>query len=136
AIDLQTNIRVVKAFHVPHTRDTKQGKKKLTDSREIYEAVANQGARRLRACLLAVIPGDVIEAAVNQCAKTLESSDIPMSERINKMVVAFSEFGINVEHLEARLGHNLDATIPAEIVTLQSIYRSIKDGMADRSQFF
>ena len=27
-------------------------------------------------------------------------------------------------------------TIPQEIVTLRGIYKSIKDGMADRSQFF
>jgi hypothetical protein len=37
AIDLQTNTRVTKVFHVPHVRDTKKGKQKLTDSRDIYE---------------------------------------------------------------------------------------------------
>lgn len=136
AVDLQTNIRISKTFHVPHTRDTKQGKKKLTDSRDIYEMVANQGARRLRACLLGVMPGDVIDAAVQQCGKTLESSDVPIAEQVRKMIAAFDELGVKVEHLEARLGHNLDATIPSEIVTLKSIYKSIKDGMADRSQFF
>jgi len=136
AIDLQTNTRITKVFHVPHRRDTKQGSKKLTDSRDIYELVANQGARRLRACILGIIPGDVIEAAVERCATTLASSDIPVSEQIKKMIVAFDELGVKVEHLEKRLGHNLDATIPQEIVTLKSIYKSIKDGMATREQFF
>lgn len=136
AIDLQTNTRVVKTFHVPHHRDTKNGKKKLTDSRDIYEAVANQGARRLRACILAIIPGDVIEAAVEQCKRTLETSEIPMTEQIKRLVVAFDEIGVKVEHLEARLGHNLDATIPQELVTLRSIYKSIKDGMSGREDFF
>jgi hypothetical protein len=136
AIDLQTNTRVTKVFHVPHTRDTKKGKQKLTDSRDIYELVANQGARRLRACILAIIPGDVVEAAVAQCRKTLETSEIPMSEQIKRLVVAFDEIGVKVEHLEARLGHNLDATVPQEIVTLRGIFKSIKDGMSNREDFF
>ncbi len=136
AIDLQTNTRVTKVFHVPHVRHTKKEKKNLTDSRDIYELVANQGARRLRACILAIIPSDIVDAAVEQCKRTLESSEIPMSEQIKKLVIAFDEFGVKVEHLEARLGHNLDATIAPEIVTLRSIYKSIKDGMAGREDFF
>ncbi len=136
AIDLETNTRVVKTFHVPHTRDTKQGKKRLTDSRDIYELVANQGARRLRACILGVIPGDVVDAAVARCGKTLESSDVPMADQIRKLIQAFDEIGVKTEHIEKRLGHKLDATIPQEIVTLRGIYKSIKDGMADRTQFF
>ncbi len=136
AIDLQTNTRVTKVFHVPHKRDTKKGVTRLTDSRDIYELVANQGARRLRACILGIIPGDIVEAAVNRCAATLESSDVPIAEQIRKMISAFDEIGVKVEHLEKRLGHKLDATIPAEIVTLKSIYKSIKDGMANREDFF
>lgn len=136
AIDLETNTRIAKTFHVPHSRDTKQGKKRLTDSRDIYELVANQGSRRLRACILGVIPGDVIDAAVAQCGKTLESSEVPMADQIRNLVKAFDELGVKSEHLEKRLGHKLDVTIPQEIVTLRGIYKSIKDGMADRSQFF
>lgn len=136
AIDLQTNTRVTKVFHVPHKRDTKKGSTRLTDARDIYELVANQGSRRLRACILGIIPGDVIEAAVERCATTLASSDVPIGEQVKKMVLAFDELGVKVEHLEKRLGHNLDATIPQEIVTLKGIYKSIKDGMATREDFF
>jgi hypothetical protein len=136
AVDLQNNLRSSKIFHVKHERHTKKGIQKLTDPRDVYELVANQGARRMRACILAVLPGDVVEAAVERCKKTLESSDVPMSEQIRKMVIAFDEMGVKVEHLEKRLGHNLDATIPAEIVTLKGIYKSLKDGMADRSDYF
>ena len=52
------------------------------------------------------------------------------------MISAFDEYGVKIEHLEKRLGHNIDATIPAEIVTLKSIYKSLKDGMAKREDFF
>ena len=96
----------------------------------------NQGARRLRACILAILPGDVIEEAVNQCKKTLESSDVPIADQVRKMIIAFDELGIKVEHLEKRLGHKLDAVIATEIVTLKSVYKSLKDGMANREDFF
>ncbi len=136
AIDLQTNTRVTKIFHVKHERSTKKGNVRLTETRDIYELVANNGARRLRACILAIIPGDIIEAAVAQCKKTLESSDVPIADQIRKMISAFTELGVKVEHLEKRLGHNINATIPTEIVTLKSIYKSLKDGMSKREDFF
>lgn len=136
AIDLETNARKPVIFHVKHERHTKTGVKRLTDPRDIYELVANQGARRLRNCILAVLPGDVIEAAVEQCKKTLQSNDMPIAEQIRKVVIAFDEIGIKVEHLEKRLSHKLDATIPAEIISLRAIYKSIKDGMAHREDFF
>jgi hypothetical protein len=117
-------------------RDTKKGRVKLTDARDIYEIVANQGARRLRACILGILPGDVVEAAVNQCKKTMESGEVPLSDRIRLMVTKFDDLGVKVEHLEKRLGHNLDATISAEVVTLQGIYKAIKDGFSAREDFF
>ena len=52
AWDLETNSRQVKIFSVPHIRSTKKGNVPLTDPRDIYEMVANQGARRLRSCIL------------------------------------------------------------------------------------
>lgn len=136
AIDLQTNSRVTKTFHVPHVRDTKRGRVTLKDARDIYEMVANQGARRLRACILAILPGDVVEAAVNQCKKTMETGELPMADRIRAMVAKFDELGVKVEHLEKRLGHSLAATIPQEIVTLGAIYKGIKDGFSSREDFF
>jgi hypothetical protein len=136
AIDLESNTPSEKTFHVPHVRDTKKGKQKLTDARDIYEMVANYGARRLRACILAVLPGDVIEAAVEQVKKTLESGELPLSDRIRLMVTKFDELGVKVEHLEKRLAHKLDAIIPQEIVTLTAVYKSIKDGFAAREDFF
>lgn len=136
AIDLETNYIVDQSFTVPHKRTTKQGVKRLTDERDIRELVQNIGSRILRGCIFRVIPGDVKDAAEEQCRKTLESSDIPIKEQIRKMVVAFDEIGVKVEHLEKRLGHNLDATIAAEIVTLKGIYKSLKDGMAKREDFF
>lgn len=136
AIDLQTNTRVTKVFKVPHIRYTKKGSTKLTDPRDIYELVANQGSRRMRACILAVIPGDVVEAAVSQCEKTLVEGKEPIADRIRKMVIQFDELGVKPSHLEQRLGHSLDATIPTELVKLIAIYKSLRDGQAKREDYF
>jgi len=136
AWDLETNTIHEKEFHVPHKRYTKRGSYILTDPRDIYELVANNGARRLRACILGVIPGDIAEAAVEECKKTLSSGKEPLTDRVRKLVSAFSELGISIEHIEKRLNHKLEVIIEPEMVTLRAIYKSLKDGMAKREDFF
>ncbi len=138
AWDLERNVRRVMNFTVVHKRTARGQVKDLTDSRDIYELTANQGARRVRACILAVIPGDVVEDAQIECEKTIQraAGDEPISEVTKKLIVVFNEFGVKPKHLETKLGHKLDAIIPAEIVQLRKIYKSIKDGMATREEFF
>src|SRR5437016_4237386 len=79
AHDLETNSRQTKIFQVRHERRVGRGDDfkidRLTDPRDIYELVANQGARRLRACILSIIPGDVTDIALEQCEKTLASGN-------------------------------------------------------------
>lgn len=137
AWDLETNTRQTKVFTVRHERHTKNGNKSLSDPRDIYEMVANNGARRLRACILGVIPGDVQDAAIEECEKTLRGGNKePLADRVRKMVTAFDEYGVTQEMIEKRLGHKLDACIEQELVNLRKIYGSIKDGMAKREDFF
>lgn len=137
AWDLETNTRQTKIFAVKHERYTRDGAYKLEDPRDIYEMTANQGARRLRACILGVIPGDVVEAATAECQKTLATgSKEPLSDRVRKMVSAFGELGVTLAMIEGRLKHKLEATSEAEVVQLRKIFQSLKDGMAKREDFF
>ena len=138
AWDLETNTRDVKTFQVRHERySKKKGIQRLTEQRDVYELVANLGARRKRACILAVIPEDVIEGAVEQCRKTLEGSlDGPLVDKIREMVVAFKELGITQDMIEKRIMHPVDIIIVEELIALREIYRTIKDGMAGREEFF
>lgn len=136
AWDLETNTMARREFKVPHTRDTKQGKKTLTDDRDIYEMTANQGARRERACILSLIPGDVVEAAVYRCEKTLVAKVGNLEEVIPKMVKKFESIGVSKAMIERRLGHRIEATQPAEVVQLGNIYNAIQDNMAVASDFF
>jgi hypothetical protein len=137
AWDLETNTRQTKIFTVKHERHTRQGTKSLTDPRDIYELAANQGARRLRACILGIIPGDVIDAALDECEKTLTGGNAePLVDRIRKMVAAFSQIAVTQEMLEKRLGHKVDVSTEIELVNLRKIYKSIQDNMASVADFF
>lgn len=135
AWDLETNTRQSKVFTVPHRRDTKSGSKILTDSRDIYELIANQAARRVRSCILGVIPGDVIEAAIKQCELTLVGGKTPLPDRIKKMVEQFAEFEITADQLAGFIGKNVDAFTAQDVVRLGKIYRSIKDGVVGNDYF-
>lgn len=136
--DLETNTRQTKIFTVPHIRQTKKGAKVLTDPRDIYEMVANQGARRLRACILGVIPGDVVEAAVQQCNRTLVSGNkTPLQDRIRKMILVFQEeFSVPKECLEQYIGCRSDAFTENSLVRLRGVYTALKEGRADRESYF
>lgn len=138
AWDLETNTRVTKVFTVKHERHKKGGEiTHLTDPRDIYEMTANQGSRRLRACILGIIPGDIIDAAVAECEKTMQGqSDEPIEDRCRKMVDAFSKYSVTKDMLEARLGHKLSAITEFQLADLKKIYISMKDGMSKREEWF
>lgn len=136
AWDMETNTRQVKVFQVPHKRHTRKGSYRLEDPRDIYELVANQGARRLRACILGVIPGDVIEAAVKRCEKTLRASADTSPEGLKKLVDAFDKFGVTKEQIEKRTQCRLEAIRPAQVVQLKKVYASLRDGMSSPGDWF
>lgn len=137
AWDLETNTRQTKVFTVRHKRDTKSGSYNLDDDREVYELTANQGARRLRACILGIIPGDIVEDAVKQCEKTMSGGEGPIIDRIREMAKVFLEdFQVTVAMLEKYLKHKLEATSEPELVRMGQVYRALDDGMANREEYF
>jgi hypothetical protein len=136
AWDVETNTRREVTFHVAHELHTRKGVKKLTDPRDIYEMVANQGARRLRGCILAIIPSDVTEAAVAQCERTLVTTADVTPEAIKRLVEAFEAFGVSKEQIELRIQRRLDAVQPAQVANLRKIYASIRDGMSTADEWF
>lgn len=136
AYDLETNVRVTRQFQVRHWRDTKSGGKKITEERDKYELVANMAQRRVRACLLELIPGDIVEAAEEACKATLIGSIGDPAAKAGELVAAFKPFGVTEEMIEGYLQRKLTSIVPADIVNLKRIYRSIKDGIADVDEFF
>ena len=138
AWDLETNTRQTKIFTVKHERGTRQGIKKLEDPRDVYEMVANQGARRLRACILGIIPGDVVDAAVMECNKTLTTGNKePIGDRIRKMVDTFKkDFSVSKEMLEKYIGCKSEAWTEMDIVRIGKVFLSLRDGMSKREDYF
>ncbi len=135
--DLESNVMSSQKFTVRHIRDTRGGGRALTEERDIYELTANMGARRLRARILAILPADLVQAAVDQCGKTLASGgDAPIQDRIRKMVVAFKSLGVPVTLIEKRLGHQLDATTGEELADLTKIHNSLRDNMSALGDWF
>ena len=138
AWDLETNTRQVKQFSVKHSRYTKlKGVVKLTDPRDIYEMTANQGARRLRACILGVLPSDLLESAVEECEKTLKGDNsVPLVDRVRTCIAKFAEIGVSQQMIEKRLNHNIDAIDVHELVALGKIFNSLRDNMSKIEDHF
>jgi hypothetical protein len=137
AWDVETNTRQVKVFKVPHTRYSRSGgNQALTDPRDIYEMVANQGARRLRACILGIIPGDVTEAAMNQADATMKTKAEVTPERLQALLAKFSEYGVTQAMIEAKIQRRIDAMTPALLVQMGKVYNALRDGIAKVADHF
>lgn len=139
AWDLETNTRQTKIFSVPHIRSTKKGNITLTDPRDIYELVANQGARRVRACILGVIPGDVIDSALAQCNATLmnDNGGVPLVDLVRQAAALFqNDYGVTIQMLEKFIGCKNESFSMNDLIRLKRVYKSLKDGMAKREDYF
>lgn len=139
AWDLETNTRQSKVFTVQHKRDKKSGWQVLTESRDIYELVANQASRRVRSCVQAIIPGDVIEAAVQQCELTLKGDAMnggkSIDEVITEMILAFAKFNVTEEMLAGYIGKSIEAFNEKDVLKLRKVYTSLKDGIVGNEYF-
>jgi hypothetical protein len=138
AWDLETNSKRCVTFTVQHKRVTDKGRKvtMLTDPRDIYELVANNAQRRVRACLEAIIPPDIVEDAVMQCRATLKETAQVTPESIAKLVDAFEKLGVTKQQIETKLGRRLDTMQPAQLVNMRRIYKSISDGISQPGDWF
>lgn len=106
AWDVQTNTRSEHNFVVPHARDTtKHGRVQLTDLRDVYENNANNGARRLREAIFAVLPTWFTEEAKAVCAETVrDGGGKTTAQQVADIVKAFDGVGVSVVRLERRFG--------------------------------
>lgn len=137
AWDLETNTRVSKIFSVKHERYSKEkGNVKLTEQRDIYEAVANNASRRVRACILSIIPAEIMEMAMKQVAMTQKTNCDTTPEGIRLLATAFEEFGISIKQLSEFIGKPIELIEPAEIMRLKRVYVSIRDGFALPEDYF
>jgi hypothetical protein len=136
AWDLESNAKRSVVFTVAHKRVSKRGTTALTDPRDVYELVANYAQRRVRSCLEAIVPPDVVEDAVLQCRATLQEQAEVTPDAIAKLLGAFGKISVTREQIEGRIGRRLDAMQPAQLVSMRRIYKSIQDGMSKPEDWF
>lgn len=127
AWDLQHNTRNSSTFIVPHTRGKKD--QPLLDARDIYENNANNGARRVREAIFAVLPRWFVDEAVEICTKTLENGGgVPLATRIANAVEKFADMKISVDQLEAKVGLPTGKWTAVDLAQLIVIYGSLTRG--------
>ncbi|MFE9738871.1 hypothetical protein [Streptomyces sp. NPDC006477] len=127
AWDVEANTRHVLTFIVPHAKFAKGKVEALIDLRDIYENNANNGARRLREAIFAVIPDWFIEEAEDLCRETLHKGDgKPLEQRIEGAVGVFKQLGVSEERLEQKLGRKRQQWTGADIAQLLITHKSIQ----------
>lgn len=135
AWDQQTNARYSRQFIVPHRIRVRGGQRQLRED-ELADWIANQAQRRVRTCLENVIPRDVIEEAVDECARTLKANIDLDSGKIMQMVERFAELGVSQDQIVAKLQRSVDAIQPAQYLAMRRTYVAIKDGLQTVEQAF
>jgi hypothetical protein len=129
AWDVQTNTRATTTFIVKHGRDTKKGRQNLTDLRDIYENNANNGARRLREQIFAILPKWFTEEAEDLCAQTIaHGGGKPLATRVADAIRKFEEKGVTSDRLEQKVGRPSGKWTDHDVAQLGVTYKSIERG--------
>lgn len=130
AWDMEANTRSSTTFIVPHKRDTKWGAKDLTDLRDIYENNANNGGRRVREMIFAVLPGWYVTRALELCQQTNEKGGgKPLAERIATAVRLFEQYRVSPARIAAKWGYgSVDDLTATDVAQLAVIYSSLQQG--------
>ncbi len=131
AWDLESNERASTTFIVPHVRFTKSsGRKPLEDPRDVYENNTNNGARRLREMIFAVLPDWFREQAKEVVNYTLENGqgDQPRSQRIADCITYFEGIGVTVDQLEENRGRDSEKWTNLDLAQLEITFQSIRSG--------
>lgn len=129
AWDCENNTRAQQIFIVPHLRDKKGGPERLVDLRDIYENNSNNGARRLRQQIFAILPPWFVEQAVDLCTQTLQDGGgVPLAKRISAAVEKFAERGVTREQLERRLDRKANDWTAHDVAQLTVIWGSLDRG--------
>lgn len=133
ALDLETNMQAERIFSVEHVRDNGVS---VTTPRDIYEHTSNYASRRVRACILELIPGDIVDYAMDECTATLAETEQINAKKIKQLLDAYKKYGVSQEMIEDFIQRKIEAIEPDQMIRLRQIYGSLHDGIAEVSDFF
>lgn len=103
------------------------------DERDLRELINRRGAILVRNALLQVLPKDLIDDAVKQCAATIREGLGDPRFEIKKLILQFRDLGVNVDMLNKVIGGK-DWTLD-DIVRLKGIFTSISEGNTKWSHY-
>lgn len=129
AWDLESNTISVQTFTNPHEREVNKKMVVLSSNRDIYENNANMATRRLRSRILAILPSWLVDDAIAECKRTIAgNNDVPLIDRVKKMLVQFAKLGVSQDMIEMRLGRKVDTMSPEDLAEYVGIFNSLKQG--------
>ena len=96
---------------------------------EMRAKTASAVSKALRTVGLRVIPGDIVEEAMDQVIAVQNNEDAkdPTATR-RKIADYFVKLGVTPEALAQYLGHTIDTVSPAELADLRAIGQALSDG--------
>ncbi len=134
AWDVQTNTKIEADDSFQKLVQRKNNRTNTTewvkpDERDLRELTNKRGAVCVRNCLLQLMPPDLIEDAITEARKAAASEVADDIDKHRKQIInAFAGLHVTVEDLEGYLDHELRLCTPEEVVDLQKVYASIRDG--------
>ena len=135
--DLQTNARSTRTFVIEHARDTKQGRKQLTELRDISDNNNNFGARAVREMIFATLPQWFTDMAQDMCRETLKTGGgVPLPQRVADALAAYQRARVTKAQLSARIGAEPDAWTHEDVTDLEILYRSLQAREITREEAF
>lgn len=137
AWDVENNTRNAMIFIVPHKLSTRKGIKALTSMDDIYLNNANQGARRVRETIFAVLPKWFTEEAQELCHRTLSAmTPEQVQEKADMAVANFDRGGVTLAQLEARVGRPRREWNADDVTALGVLFQSLKRREISKDEAF
>jgi len=111
---------------------------KAPDERDLRELTEKQAAIQMRNCVLRLAPRDVIDELVDLARGTVKQSVSKKNptEIWAALLQDFERMSIRREQVEFYAGKKIEELTSDDIVELQGVYRAIKDGTANRDEYF
>lgn len=98
---------------------------------ELLVKAAALTSKAVRTAVLRLLPGDILDEAMEQVIHTLRKQDEqdPAAAR-KKLCDAFYTMGVSPENIVEYLGHAIEQSSPAELQDLRQVYAALKEGEA------
>ena len=86
-------------------------------------------SKAMRTCALRLIPGDLVDEAMDLCRATASDHAAKDPDAARKELAdGFAQLNVAATDLEKYLGHDLSKCSPAQLGDLRALYAAVRDG--------